>query len=163
MKKLGACVLCFLFILSACGYQNDGDQYNQSQVQVIKTNLYEVSIPDHWNVEKEPGSSLSFQKDNVEIGRMDILNYDPEKPVSQLEPNHSEIIETKQLDDFFTKVIQMKLKMTPPAASGKTESVEQIHYFIILKDKEITYDLLFNSSIVSEETGLEIVESFKLN
>lgn len=134
----------------------------KTEYQNVQTDLYQLSIPKEWSVEKQPGSSLIFRKDGNVIGGLDILAYYPDQPISQLQPNHSEIIESKKLEGFFTGVIQEKLKITPPAASGETAVTEQIHLFFILKDKNMAYDLYFNIPDVDEQTVLSIAKSFSL-
>lgn len=134
----------------------------KSEYQNVQTDLYQLSIPKEWSAEKQPGSSLTFKKDSSIIGRLDILAYYPDQPISQLQPNHSEIIESRKLEGFFTEVIQERLKITPPAASGETAVTEQMHLFFIMKEKNITYDLYFNTADVDEHTMLSIAKSFSL-
>ncbi len=137
----------------------DITKYNWQNVQ---TELYQLSISKEWSAEKQPGSSLIFKKDSNVIGGLDILAYYPDQPISQLQPNHSEIIESRKLEGFFTEVIQERLKITPPAASGETAVTEQMYLFFIMKDKNMAYDLYFNTADVDEQTILSIAKSFKL-
>ena len=140
------------------------DKYmgNTIREQYAQTNLYQISIPKEWSVEKLAGSMLAFKKENKKIGGLDILGYYPEQPISQLEPSHSEVIESKKLEGFFLEVVREKLKITPPAASGETTVTEQIHLFFIIKEKKIAYDLYFNTADVDEQTALNIAKTLKL-
>lgn len=142
--------------------------YNQIQrnnirlEQNIHTDHYLISVPQDWTVEYLLGYSLSFKKDNKIIGGLDILGYYPDQPISQLEPNHSEVIESKKLEGFFTEVLEEKLKITPPAASGIINVTEQLHIFFIIKNRKRAYDLYFNTTDIEEQTFLNIAKSFKL-
>lgn len=147
-------VLLLLFSFTACS--------NVISEQKIQTDIYQISLPKDWEVEKLEGNMLLFKKDNEKIGGLDILGYHPDQPLSQLEPGHSEVVESKKLDGFFTEVLQEKLKITPPAASGITTVTEQLHLFFIMKDQKIAYDLYFNTDQVDEKTALTIAKSFKL-
>jgi hypothetical protein len=88
-----------------------------------------------------------------------VLTYDPSQPVSQLVPNHTEVIESNPKSGFFTDVIQMKIKSTQPAAAGDSTVVEQMHFYFIIKNEGIAYDLYFNSADVNEQIALRIAKS----
>ncbi|WP_438349449.1 hypothetical protein ACP8HI_01815 [Paenibacillus sp. FA6] len=128
----------------------------------IQTDLYQLSLPEEWSIEEMPFSSLSFKENGNVIGGLDPNVYYPDQPISQVLPNHSEVIESKKLEGFFTEVILKKLKRTPPAASGETTVLEQIHIYFIMKDKEMVYDLYFNTEYIDEQTALSIARSFNL-
>jgi len=174
MKRFFILLFSVIFLLSftSCSNEtkklntNPEQQLNQSQntqlKQNIQTDLYQISIPKEWTAEKLDGNMFAFKKENKKIGGLDIIGYYPEQPISQLEPNHSEVIESKTLEGFFTEVMKEKLKITPPAASGETTVTEQVHLFFIIKEKKIAYDLYFNTADVDEQTALNIAKSLKL-
>jgi bla regulator protein BlaR1 len=134
----------------------------QKSEQIIQTNLYQVSIPNNWTVKETPGYSLLFSQENRELGGIKIVGYYPDQPISHLYPNHSETVYEKELDDFFTKGLQAKLKITPPAAGGEDWVKEQIHIYILFKDENIAYDIWFDSNYIDEKKALTIAKSFEL-
>ncbi|CCQ96119.1 Beta-lactamase regulatory protein 1 [[Clostridium] ultunense Esp] len=156
MKRSLAIVLGLLLLFSTAACSNVAGE------QIVQTGLYQISVPKDWGAEKLEGNMLLFKQDNGKIGGLDILGYDPDQPLSQLEPNHSEVLESKKLEGFFTEVLKEKLKIIPPAASGAPSATEEIHLFFIMKEQKNAYDLYFDTSRVDEQTALTIAKSFKL-
>ncbi|MDH7480274.1 MAG: hypothetical protein QHH02_09705, partial [Syntrophomonadaceae bacterium] len=128
----------------------------------VETERYQVSVPGEWSTEVLPGSSLSFTKTGKAIGGVDVLAFYPDQPITQLRPNHSEVIESKGLTGFFAEAFQERIKVTPPAASGDTAAREQIRIYFVLRDRETAYGLYFDASEVDEQAALRIAESFFL-
>lgn len=128
----------------------------------VETEQYQVSIPGDWSVEVLPGSSLSFTREGKAIGGIDVLAFYADQPISQLRPNHSEVIISKGLAGFFTEAFQERIKTAPPAASGDTAVREQIHIYFVLRDGQIAYDLYFDADVVDEQAALSIAKSFTL-
>ncbi|MDF2650517.1 MAG: peptidase BlaR1, partial [Paenibacillus sp.] len=148
-------LLSFLLLLVVVGGAlalGAGIGKTNAEINNLQTDQYQLSAPKEWSIQKLPGSSLSYTKEGKVIGGLDIIEYYPDQPISQLRPNHTEVLDSKQLEGFFTETIQEKLKRTPPAASGDTTAMEQIHIYFIMKDKRIAYDHYFNTQDVDEQT-----------
>ena len=81
--------------------------------------------------------------------------------MNALLPNHAEIIDSTKLTGFFTETQEIKLVTTEPAVSGDSNSETWIHIFFI-KDKEVIYEIFFNTKFIDESNVLKIAKSFKL-
>ncbi|PYG89159.1 hypothetical protein LY28_00982 [Ruminiclostridium sufflavum DSM 19573] len=130
----------------------------------IETSSYSVSIPKSWSYEEVNSDILNLKKDNVQIGGIYIQPYykDVEEPVSSLLPNHTEIIDSKKLTGFFTETQEMHVVSTEPAVSGDSNSENWIYVFFV-KDKEVVYEIFFNTKFIDESNILNIAKSFKLS
>jgi hypothetical protein len=131
--------------------------------QEVKNSKYSISIPKSWSYEELMTSTLYFKKGDSQIGGLYIQPYykDVKDPVNVLLPNHTEIIDSKKLTGFFTETQEIKLVTTEPAVSGDSSSENWIHIFFI-KDKEVIYELFFNTKFIDENNILKIAKSFKL-
>jgi len=157
-----ALFIAIIFVATALGASVGTAEADNKVDHIIQTDAYQLSVPEDWSTERLPGFSLSFKKDGTEIGGLDPIAYYPDQPISQLRPNHTEVVASKKLEGYFTEVILEKLKQTPPAASGDTTVTETIHIYFIIKDKKMAYDLYFKTPDIDEKTALGIAKSFKL-
>jgi hypothetical protein len=132
-------------------------------VAKIDAGTFSISVPRDWTVEMFPGSSLSFKKNNEEIGACMIMNYDPSLPLSQFQGNHAEALSTKQLEGFSYPTTEVVLRRTQPAAANDTSYVDELHIYLIPENSKFAYDLYFDSSKVDEKTVIEIADSVILN
>lgn len=130
--------------------------------QPIQTVFYQLTVPEDWTTEQLPGYSLSFEKDGTIIGGLDPIAYYAGQRILPFRPNHTEVIESRQLEGYFTEVILEKSQHTPPAASGDSTTKETIHIYFMMNDKKMMYDLYFNTADIDEQTALSIAKSFKL-
>lgn len=128
----------------------------------IKTKSYSISIPKDWTYKELETETLSFNKEDKEVGGLYIQPYykDVADPVEGLLPNHSEITETKKLEGFFTETHEIKLTTSSPAASGDISTENWIYIFFI-KDKTTIYEIFFNTKFIDEDSILKIAKSFK--
>ncbi|MHC1695907.1 MAG: hypothetical protein AB9835_11715 [Eubacteriales bacterium] len=128
----------------------------------VQISGYNLSLPRKWKALETDGKALCFMSGGKEIGGLDVMSYYPGQPLSQLVPNHSQIIESRRLNGYFTEAVFFRLINTPPAASGSTTEVEQLHLFFIMSQKQMAYDLYFYTMDVEEQTALDIAKSFML-
>lgn len=131
--------------------------------QEIRTQSYSISISKDWSYEELETGTLYFKREDNEIGGLYIQPYYSETgdPVRGLLPNHSEIIESKMLDGFFTEAQEIKLTTSPPAAAGDISTEDWIYIFLI-KDKTTVYEIFFNTEFIDERDIIEIAKSFKV-
>lgn len=128
----------------------------------VTTDMYEITLPENITAARYPGSMLSFMISDKVTGGLDILGYYPDQPISALFPNHSETIDSKDLEGMALKAFEVKLRLSPPAASGSTEEREVIHIYLLDGDKKIAYDIYGDTTYVDENTLLDIAKSFRL-
>jgi hypothetical protein len=140
----------------------------------FKADLYQMYLPKDWSVEKIQVSEewlsdkthmnpVQFKESNKVIGELHTENYLPDKkPIPFDMSNHSEVIEIKDLDGFFTDVMLINLEITQPAASNDDTVLKELHICFIIKDINQVYDFSFNTADVSEQTALNIAKSFEL-
>jgi hypothetical protein len=134
--------------------------YNTDSTQNIKTESYSLAVPKTWTVDIQH-DTVHFFKNGKEIGGLEIEGYIP--PDTVYVPNHSELIEKKMVDGFFTSVIQASFNLTQPAASQDTSVTKETHFYFLINDKKQAYDLYFNLENVDEQTMMNIVKSLALN
>ncbi|PKM51540.1 MAG: hypothetical protein CVV02_06285 [Firmicutes bacterium HGW-Firmicutes-7] len=139
------------------------EQSDSTLEQEIKTKSYSISIPKDWSYEELETGTLYFKKNDKEVGGLYIQPYysDISDPVKELLPNHSEIIESKKLDGFFTEAQEIKLITSPPAASTDVSTENWIYIFLI-KDKTTIYEIFFNTKYIDENNIIKIAKSFKM-
>ncbi|WP_202079879.1 hypothetical protein [Caldalkalibacillus salinus] len=158
-------LLCFALSVSACSSTDQtSSELSGSELthDITNTEQYALSIPEQWVVAEEPGGVLRFKKDDEDIGGLNIVDYHPEQPLSQLNPNHAEVTKENELSGYFTTVVQFDYKITPPAASGDQTVTQEVHYNFLVQEQNIAYQLYFNAEVVEEETALQIIHTFKL-
>lgn len=151
-------LIIFSFLLIACSTNSSSSK----EYKTIETDLYKLSIPTSIEAEKIAGSALLFRRAKKNIGGLDILGYNPDQPLSQLEPNHSKVLLSEKLQGFSYEVWQENLELTQPAASGDKSIIAQTHIYFVFKDKKIAFDLYFYTKEIAENTLLDIAGSFKL-
>lgn len=134
--------------------------YNTDSTQLIKTKSYSLAVPKTWTVDIQQDTVLFFLRDGKEIGGLEIEGYIP--PDTVFFPNHSELIEKKTLDGFFTAVIQASFNRTQPAASQDTSVTKETRFYFLINDKKQAYDLYFNQEDVDEQTMINIIKSLTL-
>lgn len=135
----------------------------QGSNKTIKTKSYKINIPCGWSTQKIVSDVLVFKdKSKKIIGGVDVLAYYSDQPFHQLFPNHTEVIKSKKLFGFFTDVYEYKFEQMPPAAAKNTTVTYPKHFYYILKDKNIAYDLYFSKSDIKESVILKIAKSLKL-
>lgn len=139
---------------------NNQDTVSENADVSVETDLYQLFIPKTLTAKEELDSFMTFEKDNKVIGKIEILGYYADQPDSQLMPNHSELIKSEKLSGFSTDVIKMTLKVSDAAASESTDIFEQVHYYFLQKDKNLAYDLYFNTDHVNADTAENIASSF---
>ena len=181
------CICYTCFQLGACKVKFPNDALNQEQItntqdeeninnkkgnieqsdlnleQEIRTPYYSISIPEDWSYKELETGTLYFMIENEEVGGLYIQSYysDNSDPLKRLLPNHSEIIESKKLDGFFTEAHKIKIIISPPAAS-KDIRTENWTYIFLIKDKTTVYEVFLNTDLIDENDILTIAKSFKL-
>lgn len=139
----------------------DSTQDDSPLEQEIKTKEYSISVPKDWSYEES--GTLNFKKQGYEIGGVYIQPYysDVSNPVSSLLPNHSEIVESKELDGFFTEAEKIVI-VTSPSAASKDTNTEKWEYIFLIEDKTTIYEMFFNMKYIDEDDILKIAKSFKI-
>ena len=148
------CLLCMVGIFTSCGGKS------QSDFVTIQTNSFTLAVPKVWTTETKP--EVTFKKDGTTIGGVSELSYDSTQPISQFYGNHAEEISQKERNDLSLPATEVILRRTSPAAASVQSSNDELHYYFIDKNKQITYDLNFNSRQVDSETAEKIAKSFHL-
>lgn len=164
-KRVNLFISLVLLLVVIIGASIIGVRVGNTNAEIKKNtqpDLYELTTPEDWSIRTLPFSSLSFEKNGNVIGGVDVVEYYPDQPIYQLRSNHTEVIESKKLEGYFTEAVLEKLKQTPPAASGDLTVTESTHIYFILKDKNKAYDLHFKTQDVDEQTALTIAKSLKL-
>ena len=148
---------------------NQNIQLQQTVNQnVYQNSLYQISIPTNWTGNLAPGNAMTFTMGGKEIGGVNSpISFDPNLKINNLIPvnlipNHSKPIKIEKLDGFPTEVFRVILEKQPPAASGSTEIKQEIHYYFLIADKNIAFDLFFNLHDVSEEDATKVSKTFKI-
>lgn len=141
------------------GQGNSTNQASPNLVQEIKTPLYRINVPKDWKVDKRQDNTLGFKRGNAAVGGLDVMYHYSNQPVSTLLPNHSEVLEEKQIKDFPYNVLKVKLKLSQPAASSDKTIKTQLHYYFLIN--EFAYDLYFDSSYIGEPDAQNIAKSFQ--
>ncbi|MGM0885224.1 MAG: hypothetical protein ACQEXQ_29795 [Bacillota bacterium] len=131
----------------------------EGESTLVQSNCYRFAIPKEWVFESALGV---FKQDGKEIGGLYIPSYFGNEDITSLTPNHSELVESKKLDGYFTELYRLKLKRDKPASENDPTITEQYHYYFLVKEQKVTYDLYFNVGDVDEKTALQVIKSFKL-
>lgn len=159
--------ICFIICLSAilviitCFIKIKYVSVN-SNVKQIETELYTISVPDNFQVKHTIGNMLEFYINNKNIGGLNALNYYPDQPEYQLDPNHSILVSTSKLKNMNYETLLKKYEISQPAASNDTTIKYQTHIFFIFQDKKLSYDLFFYTPDINDNTILDIGKSFKI-
>lgn len=107
------------------------------------------------------GGYLSFQKGNKYIGALEVLGFYPGQTISNLVPNGAEIVALRQVEGK-QEAYEVQVRVYPPAASPDQTIIEQTHFYYLLPEQRIAYDLHFISKDVSDHIAVEVAKSFEL-
>ncbi|RKP48023.1 hypothetical protein D7Z26_22755 [Cohnella endophytica] len=132
-----------------------------TEQQIVK-NQYKLVVPRDWDASL--GNDTTFYRNGTEIGGVDIVTYYPDQPISALYPNHHEVVENGMLDNLAAPtVIRTRMILTSPAAAEVQTSEEQLHYYFLMPESKIAYDLYFKTASVDDDTAQRIAESFEIS
>lgn len=127
---------------------------------IYSTESYELRLPKIWTVQKTGGRELAFYHNGKQIGGLEVRGHDKSENLSSLTPNHTQIFYTKNHDSHKGPYIEMLIQQTPPAASGETWVKNQWHFYYLVPQESIAYDLWFNIEEVPRKAALKIAASF---
>ncbi|SHF91390.1 bla regulator protein blaR1 [Caldanaerobius fijiensis DSM 17918] len=147
----------------------------------LQTRYFTIKIPTDWKIKTDTPGSITekntifkiisktkiisnnelplFEKDNVPIGGIQIISYEPDQPLFL--PNHSEVKSEKEIKGLITKAVLINLDMTPPAASGDTSIKNENHLYLIFEDDRVAYDIYADTKYADESMLIRIAKSFK--
>jgi hypothetical protein len=131
--------------------------------QEIKNDIYRISLPSDWTVEKF-GYELQFIKSNKRLGGLSMYIFYPwDEKLGYLTGNHKEIIEDRQLGKDYSFARFIRLLRDKPAAQHDNTLTEEIHIFFIERDYSIAFDLMFFKESVDYNSIMNIAKTFKQN
>jgi len=133
--------------------------YDTDAMQLVKTDSVSLAVPKTWTVDLRQGH-VYFYLNGKEIGGLEIEGYYP--PDTIYFPNHSELIEKKTLDGFFTTVVQATFQRSQPAASQDPTVTNETRFYFLIENQELAYDLYFHQENVDEQTMINIANSLML-
>lgn len=132
----------------------------------FKNDAYEISIPNDWNTKESPSinGNINFERKGKRIGGVDVLECIPTKFLgdSLRKFYNIEIIVDESCIDGFSIDVR-KVKLVQKHLVNHTYVAEQeLHICYIDRSYNRVYDVNFQSSVVDEETALNVFKTFKL-
>ncbi|MDP4109512.1 MAG: hypothetical protein Q8878_05715, partial [Bacillota bacterium] len=152
-------------VIAGCRTETDMEEYvDTSGWKPVDTGLYKFRIPKEWEASVfEDGSvCLSFSSNGDELGRIEILDYDPSLTVSQFEGNHAETLSREDLPGCKYPAARVVIRRTKPAAANDNSYVGEQHVYLIPKNSGYAVDLSFDSPYVNKKAS-EIAKSLVLD
>ena len=125
----------------------------------IQTNAFTLKVPGDWDTSTRP--EVVFGKEHYEFGSVTEVSYDAAQPISRFYGNHAEEISKKEIKTFSLPATEVVLRRSSPAAAGKQSSADELHYYLISRDRGVAYDLNFNLTFVDHDTAEKIAQTFK--
>lgn len=119
---------------------------------------YTMQIPSEWKITVGE-AELIFEKNNIPIGGVQIVGYEPDQPLFL--PNHSETKWQEKIEGLFTKAVLVNLDLTQPAASGDTSVKNENHLYLLFPNIKIAYDIYAHTRYVNKSELVKIAKSFK--
>lgn len=106
-------------------------------------------------------SELEFEKNNVTVGGIQIVGYEPGQPLFL--PNHSEVKRQEEIKGLITKAVLVNLDMSQPAASNDTSVKNENHLYLIFEEDKIAYDIYADTKYLNENQIIKIAKSLRLS
>lgn len=156
-------LICFITMhLAACDLPN----LNNTQLKLdhkITTKHYSIYVPVNWTYEIVETGTVYFKENDKLIGGLYIQPYylNESTLLTGLLPNHSEILEQKELNSLLGKIYAFRIEETTPAVMSE-KSREQWIYLFLINDKQNIYEFFFNVEFVDEKNALDIANTLKL-
>lgn len=148
-----------LMFASAC---NEVKHTVDIDTKTYNTGIYSFSLPEGWSA----GGDTFYKeltRSGEPVGSFIIRNYDPDKPISQLQDNHRETLSSEDLSGFTYPAVKALIRATQPAAAQDDSYVDELHIYILLGDLNCAFDFCFDSAKVDEQTVMKIAKGFTPN
>lgn len=116
--------------------QNDKSAADDNKINLNKLNS---TIPSSWTKTGNENEIFFYDEKKQTAGGIAVVGYYGDYKASL--PNHSEIINTEDIDISIGKGKMFTLKRSNPAASGNNETWIEIHAIIPADKKNSAYDI----------------------